>query len=103
MLDRALIGKKHGRGRDDLHIDGVPIHVVKPHLRVPAGRGNVAEESIAHHDLGFAGLRVLDPGPVGSSEAGREVGPGARKEVVVNIDDRHFFLTGLFHGYCLPG
>jgi len=50
---------------------------------------------IAHHDLRLPRFGVLDPRPVRSAVAGRQIGPGARKEMIMNIDD--------WHVHCLPG
>src|SRR5258708_4475441 len=95
MLYRALVREQYGRGREHLHLDSVPVHFVEPHLGIPAGRINLAEESIAHHDLRLAGLGVLDPRPVGGAVARRQVRPGVRKEMIMDVDDWHLRFAGM--------
>ena len=95
VLHGALVREQHRRGRDHLRLDAVPVHFVEPHFRIPARRIDLAEESVAHHDVGFPGLSVLDPRPVGSAVARGQIGPGARKEMIMDVDD--------WHVHCLPG
>ena len=38
LLGRAAVGEQHRRGRDDLHVDAVAVHVGQAHGGVPAGR-----------------------------------------------------------------
>ena len=95
VLHGTIVREQHRSGRENLHLDAVPVHFVEPHFGIPARRIDLAEESIAHHDVRFPGLGVLDPRPVGSAVARRQIRPGAREEMIVDVDD--------WHVHCLPG
>ena len=53
----------------------------------------VAEKTATHHDVCLPGFGVLDPGPVSGPVARRQVGPRPRKEMVVDVDDRHLLFA----------
>src|ERR1700733_12975160 len=87
MLHRTLVGKQHWRCRDYLQLDAVAVHFLQSHCRIPAGGINMAEESLAYHDFGFARLCVLDQGPVWRAIALSQVRPRRREKMIVNVDD----------------
>src|SRR5579864_6460924 len=93
MFNRSIVSKQDRSRRQNLHFDSVPIHLLKTLLRIPARGINMAEETITNHDVRFARLSVFDPGPVGRPVASRQVRPGAGKEVIMNVDDGHFYST----------
>ena len=55
LLGTAAVGEEDGRRRDDLHVDGVIIHVGDSLVRVPAGIGDMPELFAAQHDGGLGG------------------------------------------------
>jgi hypothetical protein len=90
VLRFAIVGKKNRRGGNDLLIHTVAIHLFQADIHVPARRSDFPENAIANHDHGFAGPGVLDARPIGRAKARREVRPGFREKVSVNVGDWHF-------------
>src|SRR5579864_1226988 len=56
----------------------------------------MTEETIADHDLGFAGLRMLDRWPVWRSETSREIRPRSWKEMIMDVNDGHLLFAGMY-------
>src|SRR5208282_686120 len=100
VLHGSVVREENRRGRYNLHIDAIPIHLGEAYFSDPTCGINVSEESVADENLGFAWLSVLDPRPIGCTVASRKIGPVARKEMIVNIDNWH---SDDWHLYCLPG
>ncbi len=86
---RTLVREQQRCGAHDLHLDAVAIHVLEPHRRVPAGRGHRTELAVPDHEHGAVRPGVLHPWPVAATEACRQVRPGARQEVRMDVDDFH--------------
>ncbi len=87
-------------------IYSVAIHLLETHADVPASRSDTPKFAFPQHDHGLAGSGVLDAWPIGRAESRRQVRPGLRKKVSVNIGDWHFCLRFADHGYLgagLPG
>ena len=95
LFEGSVVGKQDRSCREHLHVYAIPVHLLNPHSRIPTGSIDVAEKMIAHHDFRFAGFGVLNPWPVRSPVTRTKVRPCTRNEMVVNIDNWHF--------YCLPG
>src|SRR5207302_1928114 len=95
MLHCPLVREQHRSGREHLHLDAIPIHFAEPHSGVPACGLNLAEKSIAHHDLRLARFGVIDPRPMWSTVARRQIGPSAREEMIMDVDDWHLRFAGM--------
>src|ERR1043165_212081 len=70
-------------------MDAVPVHLFQPLLGIPARRIDVTEETVADHDVGLAWFSVLDRRPVRRAKPRRQIRPSLRKEMIVNVDNRH--------------
>ena len=83
------VGEQHRRGRDDLDVHAVAVHVGQAHRGVPTGRRDGPELPGAEHDHGAVGPVAPHPRPVRRAEALGQVGPGLGEEVGVQVDDGH--------------
>jgi len=94
VLRIAIVGEENRGRRDDLIVDSVAVHVLEAYLGIPAAGIDVAEDVIAEKDHGFSPLGMTDRRPVLRAVAHFEIGPGSRKEVSMDVDDRHGYLPG---------
>src|SRR4030095_16764715 len=78
------------RRREGLVIDAEAVHVLDAPLRAPRAVVDVAEELIARHDGGAAGVARIEPRPLAAAVARGEVLPARRDQMGVEIDAHYF-------------
>jgi hypothetical protein len=77
-----------GRRGEQLPLDARPVHVLEAPRRIEGVRGERAVQRGAQVEPAAGGRIALQPRPAVAAVPGREVGPGAREDVGVDVD-RH--------------
>jgi hypothetical protein len=104
---RLTVVREKNRSRGNyLPVYSVAIHLLETHTDVPAIRGYAPEFALPDHDYGFAGFGVLYARPVRRAKSRRQVRPGLREKMRVDVSDWHLCLqspTQACLGAGLPG
>jgi hypothetical protein len=100
-LRLAVVREKNRSRRNYLLVYSVAIHFLETHTDVPAIRGYAPKFALPEHDYGFAGFGVLYARPIGRAKSRRQVRPGLREKMRVDVSDWHLCLQ--FVDSSLPG